>query len=128
MTRIRRAAGHAGAIAALALGATAAATGTAQADATDGAAQRGYEGCPHGAACIYPDASWNADPEHVYWTYGAHPLHNEFGVHRVLNNQTDGATVRLCKGADGTDCGAPGDEFTFGDFDLTPYNSIRLDR
>lgn len=115
------------AAAALTAGGTLAATGSAQADDSPGA-QRGYEGCGHGSACIYPDGSWDKNPEHSYWSYGVHPLHNEVGVHRLFNNQKGGATVSLCKGADGTNCGDPMGEFMYKDIDLTPYNSIRLDR
>lgn len=96
------------------------------------AAQNGvqdYAGCRTGYACIYPNASWNNNtPEHDYYTYGVHQLYEEYGVHRVFNNQTGGAVVRLCYDRAGTNCTTPLYEYAYWDIDLTPYNSIRLDR
>ncbi|WP_340563362.1 hypothetical protein [Streptomyces sp. GSL17-111] len=87
-----------------------------------------YAGCTTGYVCIYPDDSWNnSDPEHTYYTYGVHPLYNEYDFHRVFNNQYGGATARLCVNSNGTDCTSKIGEYTYRDIDLTPYNSIRLD-
>lgn len=90
-------------------------------------AQAQDTGCPEGAVCIYEGASWNGGhPEHVYWSYGAHNLDNEVGVHRILNNQTGGATMRTCTGYNGTGCQGYLHPNTYIDKDLTPINSITL--
>jgi hypothetical protein len=85
-----------------------------------------YAGCATGYACIYPDGSWNSNPTNSYYTYGVHQLYNQFGVHRVFNNQTGGAKVWVCKNTNGTDCTGPITEYTYWDINLTPYNSIKL--
>lgn len=87
-------------------------------------------GCPSGAVCIYPrDQIYWLDPypEAVYWSYGYHNLSNEYGDHWVVNNQTGGATVDLCDGYNGTNC-VQHQNFFAGDYDLTPINSIVLNR
>ena len=102
------------------------ATGTG-AGAAQAAAQATYAGCPAGYVCIYSGASWNdGKPEHKYYTYGAHNLVNETGTHRVFNNQTGGATLQLCTGYNGVDCGYKRGTWTYWDVNLTPINSIRL--
>jgi len=92
------------------------------------AAMRHPHGCPDGAVCIYPrNAGWNNDrPSHVYWSYGYHNLSNQYGIHRIYNWQTGGATARTCTGYNGTGCQGylvPGQ---YIDKDLTPINSITL--
>ncbi|MEI7032369.1 hypothetical protein [Streptomyces pratensis] len=95
------------------------------ADAQD--AQDTYAGCRSGYVCIYPGASWNGNrPEATYYRYGVYNLRNQTGVHRVFNNQTQGATVQLCTGYDGVGCGAKMPTWTYWDVNLTPINSIRL--
>ncbi len=86
-------------------------------------------GCPAGYACIYPrNAGWNHDrPEHRYYSYGYHNLSNEYGVHRVFNNQTGDAVVWYCRGYNGTGgstvlMGSP----VWHDDNLTPINSMVL--
>lgn len=109
----------------LAAGVVTVAGATAQADTLG--AQGIWQGCPVGYVCIYPDASWNNGvPEHKYYTYGAHNLVNEYGVHRIVNNQTGDATVQLCLGYNGVDCGGKMKPGTIRDANLTPINSIRL--
>jgi hypothetical protein len=97
--------------------------------ATNAQADGPYEGCPSGAVCIYPqDAGWNnGQPSDTYYSYGAHNLSNQFGIHRIFNNQYDGATMRTCTGPDGNGCQGYLDEFTYEDIDLTPINSITLE-
>lgn len=91
------------------------------------AAAASTRGCPSGAVCIYPNASWNNNnPEHIYWSYGAHNLSNEYGVHRIYNNQTGGATMRTCTGFNGTGCQGYLRPGYYIDKDLTPINSITL--
>ena len=111
-----------------ALSATAFAGMAGSATADPGTQGENHFGCPYGAVCLYEGHSWNNNtPEHVYWTYGVHQLENEFGPHRIYNNQSGGATAAHCDGADGTDCGKPFDRFTYVDLgDITPVNSIRL--
>jgi hypothetical protein len=104
--------------AALSFGAAATATAATPAGGT-------YANCGYGAACIYAGANWNGTPL-AYYSYGAHKLSNEYGVHRVFNNQYGGTTVRLCTGSNGTGCGSPITEYTYDDVNLTPINSILL--
>ncbi|MEV0210461.1 hypothetical protein AB0H97_35245 [Streptomyces sp. NPDC050788] len=89
-------------------------------------------GCPGGAACIYPQ---NADihtstPTNIYYSYGAHNLSNQLGNHYVLNNQYGGAnaTVQLCTGYNGVNCTITIKLNEFGNYNLTPINSIVLNR
>jgi hypothetical protein len=110
--------------AALALAAGALVTATAtQAQAVT------RHGCPDGYVCIYPEnAGWNNDvPSHKYYTYGYHNLSNMVGVHRIINNQTGGATLQTCTGYNGTGCEGylPGGGWSI-DKNMTPINSIRL--
>lgn len=105
-----------------------AAGASAQASETGALEQGPYAGCDEGYVCIYPNASWNGgSPEHRYYTYGVHTLYNEYGTHRVFNNQYGGATTRLCRNYNGTDCTSKIEPWSYRDIDLTPYNSIRLD-
>jgi hypothetical protein len=86
-------------------------------------------GCPSGAVCIYPqDAGWNGDhPSDVYFSYGAHNLVNQNGMHYILNNQTGGATMRTCTGYNGTGCEGYLPQDWSINKDLTPINSITLE-
>lgn len=88
--RLRR--GLASAGAAVALSVTMA--GGAHASDSPSAEGSPNNGCPYGAVCIYtPEGNANGTPEHIYWSYGIHQLHNEFGRHFVSNNQSGGANV-----------------------------------
>ncbi|MFB6888523.1 hypothetical protein ACFCX4_04305 [Kitasatospora sp. NPDC056327] len=114
------------ATAALALAAAAVTTvGSSGARAADGP----WDGCPYGAVCIYPqDSDTDRPPTDVLWSYGAHNLRNQNGWHWVLNNQSGGAHAHLCTGYNGTGCGydLPAQVAVYAD--LTPINSITLDR
>jgi hypothetical protein len=91
------------------------------------AATTTVQGCPSGAVCIYPNASWNGGrPSHFYYSYGAHNLSNQFGVKRIFNNQTGGATMRTCTGYNGQGCQGYLPAGQYIDKDLTPINSITL--
>ncbi|MCL6672256.1 hypothetical protein [Streptomyces panaciradicis] len=88
--------------------------------------------CPSGAVCIFPQGVNPGDtqttPTNTYWSYGAHNLSGQYGWHWVYNNQTGGAHAHLCKGYNGVNCDgdlAPGVAYWV---DLTPVNSITLDR
>jgi hypothetical protein len=115
--------------AALAMTAAAvAAIGTSSAHASD----RTVFGCPGGAVCIYPQ---NADihtssPTNIYYSYGAHDLNNQFGNHYVLNNQygSANATAQLCLGYGGVNCTITIGLNEFGNYNLTPINSVVLNR
>ncbi|MEV6397009.1 hypothetical protein AB0M39_19850 [Streptomyces sp. NPDC051907] len=98
--------------------------------ATNSQAAAAVHGCPSGAVCIYPqDAGWNNDkPSHFYYSYGAHNLNNQFGTHRIFNNQTDGATMSTCTGYNGAGCEGKLPAFMYIDKNLTPINSITLQR
>lgn len=104
-----------------------AAAGTGSAHASDKPAYN----CPGGAVCIYPQ---NADyktstPTTVFYSYGAHNLSNQVGNHYVMNNQYGGnATADLCYGYNGVDCLDSLGQNVTGWFDLTPINSIVLNR
>lgn len=112
---------------AFAAGAVLATGSTAQAGEVS-VQQSNYQGCNLGYVCLYPNASWNGGiPEHRYYNYGVYKLYDEFGPHRLFNNQTGGATTRLCKNSDGTNCTSKLSPWTYWDIDMTPYNSIRLD-
>ncbi|WP_404961319.1 hypothetical protein [Streptomyces sp. 147326] len=88
-----------------------------------------WAGCPEGAVCIYPQNQNPAvKPTHVFYSYGAHNLSNQFGNHWVLNNQYGGATANLCTGYNGAGCGSRIAAKTGVYADLTPINSIRLNR
>ncbi|WP_406148280.1 hypothetical protein [Streptomyces sp. NBC_01012] len=102
------------------------ATGAAS-QAAESGAQATVHGCKAGYVCVYPGAGWNGDkPTLTYYTYGAHNLVNQFGTHRVFNNQTGGASVALCTGYDGVNCGTKGYPGQYTDANLTPINSIKL--
>lgn len=109
-------------------------TGLTVATGTAAQAAGEYAGCPYGAVCVYPNASWNNNrPSLVFWSYGGHNLSNQFGVKRVFNNQYGGAHAWLCKQYNGANCtpfpkGYPIEMYTYVDYDLTPINSILLTR
>ena len=71
--------------------------------ATPAQAAATFLGCPAGAVCIYNGATPDTgiEPGGYYYSYGAHNLHNQEGVHAVINNQTDGAWVTFCGGSNG---------------------------
>ncbi|MCF1600340.1 hypothetical protein [Streptomyces muensis] len=109
----------------LLVGAGPAAAGGAGADGVRAAAT--VHGCPSGAVCIYPGPSWNNDkPSHTYWSRGVHKLYDQYDKHRVFNNQTDGWTVQMCKGGNGTGCGDKMGPGWYIDQNLTPINSIYI--
>jgi hypothetical protein len=90
-----------------------------------------WDGCPYGAVCIYGqgvEPRDNPNPTNVYYSYGAHNLSNQVGNHWVYNNQYGGASVSLCKGYGGTNCTETIPEGTAVYRDLTPINSIKLNR
>ncbi|MBW5486436.1 hypothetical protein [Streptomyces bambusae] len=88
-----------------------------------------WAGCPYGAVCIYPQNQNPAvEPSHIFYSYGVHKIYNQFGNHWVLNNQYGGATASLCTGGGGTGCGGRIAEGTGVYADLTPINSVTLNR
>ncbi|MEU6775055.1 hypothetical protein [Streptomyces sp. NPDC046759] len=114
-------------------GAAAFATATAAVLAMSGAAHAKpaspWAGCPDGAVCVYPqDQNPAQKPSLVFYSYGAHNLSNQYGRHWVLNNQYGGATASLCTGYDGAGCGSPIAQGTGVYADLSPINSITLNR
>ncbi|WP_052229762.1 hypothetical protein [Streptomyces sp. CT34] len=120
-TMIRRTA----AIAIAGLTLTAVAAGTAAATP----AGDPWAGCPYGAVCIYPQGQDPAaTPTDVFWSYGAHNLSNQYGWHWVLNNQSDGAHAHLCTEYNGGGCNYDMAAQNGVWADLTPVNSITLDR
>ncbi|TWD79372.1 hypothetical protein FB561_0430 [Kribbella amoyensis] len=118
---------------AMAGGALAASVGAgapaAQAAETGGTSAQGgtYAGCPYGAVCVYPNGSWNGGrPSHVYYSYGAHNLSNQFGTHRVFNNQYGGAKAYICLEYGGKNCPTYLAQYHYVDKNLTPINSLKL--
>jgi hypothetical protein len=105
-----------------------AAAGTGTAHASD----KPVYGCPGGAVCIYPEgaAMETSTPTDIFYSYGAHNLSNQYGYHVVLNNQYGGAgaTARLCTGYNGVNCVATIQMNYHVNYNLTPINSIVLDR
>jgi hypothetical protein len=87
-------------------------------------------GCPAGYVCIYPEnAGWNGDrPELKYVRYGTYNLSNQFGTHRVLNNQYDGALLHLCTLYNGyaRDYFVTYPQDAWKDEYMTPINSIKV--
>ena len=84
-------------------------------------------GCPYGAVCVYPDDSWaNGNPTYVFYSYGTHQIYNQYGEHRVLNNQYGGAYVAPAANSDGTDQGLAIQPGHWSDINLTPVNSFVL--
>ncbi|MEY9952620.1 hypothetical protein [Leifsonia sp. EB34] len=84
-------------------------------------------GCASGYVCIYPGAGWNGDkPSHTYYKYGTYNLSNQLGMHRVFNNQTGGAMLRLYLGYNGVTPSTGVGAGHYADINLTPINSIAL--
>ncbi|KOU20564.1 hypothetical protein ADK52_25980 [Streptomyces sp. WM6372] len=109
--------------------ATAAAAVVALSGSADAKPADDWAGCPYGSVCIYPqDQNPAVKPSHVFTSYGAHNLSNQYGRHWVLNNQYGGATASLCTGYDGKGCGSPIAQGTGVYADLGPINSITLNR
>lgn len=96
-------------------------------------------GCRAGWVCLYTDHTnvLSASHPHTdYFNYGFDNFSNVTGLHWIVNNQTGGAPVFLCRSFGGTNCPA------FADADgvkhaylpagfatilnMTPINSIRL--
>lgn len=87
-----------------------------------------YQGCGAGFVCLYPqNAGWNGGhPSYRWLTYGPHNLSNQFGTHRLFNNQTGGAIARNCTGYNGAGCQGAQAANTYADYNYTPYNSVLL--
>lgn len=103
--------------------------GTHAAQASD----RTVYGCPGGAVCIYAEGAVpndNSRPTNIYYSYGAHNLSNQFGYHYVLNNQygSASATAQLCTGYNGVNCVVTLGLNELGNYNLTPINSVVLNR
>ncbi|MFF7155409.1 hypothetical protein [Streptomyces sp. NPDC008139] len=105
-----------------------AAVGTGSAHASDKPAY----GCPGGAVCIYAqNADYTAGhPTDIFYSYGAHNLSGQIGYHTVLNNQygSANATAQLCWQYNGGDCRITLELNDHWSYNLTPVNSIVLNR
>ncbi|WP_323183974.1 hypothetical protein [Streptomyces sp. NBC_01306] len=117
---------------ALAAGALLAGIGLASSGTASAAPAGGpWVGCPYGAVCIYgQDANpWGSPhPTDVYYSYGAHNLSGKYGHHYIVNNQYNGASVSLCSGYNGVGCHPQLPAQNAQTYDLTPVNSITLNR
>ena len=94
--------------------------------------------CPYGAVCVYPRGfSFKPGPEKkngIFYSYGAHNLHHQYGYHLVYNNQYNvngvAAGVTLCMGYNGkgSEFGGPimNDRGWWAPVNLTRVNSITL--
>ncbi len=108
-------------IAALVVGlAATAATTPAHASGTE------WYGCPVGAVCLYEGLLPNPGRILYVWWEGANQMHNVYGDHLLLNNQTDGWVVDICRGWSGNDC-VDTIEMDVGiQTNFTPINSVNL--
>ncbi|MFF8269663.1 hypothetical protein ACF059_20055 [Streptomyces sp. NPDC016562] len=88
------------------------------------AATSAPSGCPSGAACIYRGPGGSGGVTNQYWSRGVHKLYNQYGVHTVFNNQTDGWKFILCHGSNGDNCDWTFYPGAWADVDLTSYNSV----
>lgn len=93
-------------------------------------------GCPYGAVCVYPQNKGlngnHPELDGVFYTYGPHNLHEQYGYHTIVNNQYPDAYLQrpgfeLCIYRDGGRCGP---KYTgvgyYPKFYLSPINSIVL--
>ncbi|HEX6446441.1 MAG TPA: hypothetical protein VF053_15200 [Streptosporangiales bacterium] len=97
-----------------------------------------YHGCPYGAVCVYPAGKgWNGDrPKYFFYSYAGHNIYNEFGTHRIADNQYGSHSAAVCAGYNGTGGlanvygiraeGGPYYYPVYWDVDLTPVNSLDL--
>lgn len=63
-----------------------------------------YHGCPYGAVCVYPaNTGWNNNhPKYEFFSYAGHNIYDEYGTHRVADNQYGGHAWGACAGSNGT--------------------------
>ncbi|MFF2009101.1 hypothetical protein ACFVWY_08515 [Streptomyces sp. NPDC058195] len=123
MKHFKRALAGGAASIALASGLLGATTG--QASAVQAASAK--YGCNSGSACIYPEGEFdyrNSKPTNQYLQAGVHQLFYQEGYHWIFNNQTDGWTIRMCTGSNGTGCDAPIPPGGAVWMNLTPVNSV----
>jgi hypothetical protein len=88
-------------------------------------------GCLSGNVCIWGEGVNPIDNPHPtvqYTAYGYHNLSNQFGYHYVLNNQYGGATASLCYNYGGTNCYKTLAQDQWAYENLTPVNSVTLNR
>lgn len=85
--------------------------------------------CPRGAVCVYRGTTTASSIVYAFWSRGAHNIHNMYGNHLVVNNQTSGWTADAKSGYGG----GGRTIFHFGAvknrtrvLNLTPVNSMVL--
>jgi hypothetical protein len=122
MRKIMRPAG------AIALAAVAAMSVSAATAAAPTSAASSWAGCSSGTVCLYADISWDGGPTDHWVTYGSHNLRNVYGLHRLFNNQTDGAGAYICTGYNGGGSCLRVNAGTLIDDDFTTINSVVLTR
>lgn len=95
-------------------------------------------GCPYGAVCVYPTGTtFNTGPETtngIFYSYGAHNLHSQYGYHLVYNNQYNErglvAGLTFCRAYNGWGGMVSGAVMNhrgwWAPVYLTPVNSITL--
>ncbi|MFD3404163.1 hypothetical protein ACFWUU_25975 [Kribbella sp. NPDC058693] len=59
--------------------------------------------CPRGAVCIR-ETDGHILAKNIFWSFGPHNLSGVIGFHVIVNNQTNNAGFKVCKGYNG---GAP---------------------
>ena len=106
-------------------------SGTAQAAeapaATSDDVTASTHGCPRGAVCIYPGEGWNGgNPTYIFYSYGVHKVYDQWGWHRVFNNQYGRAYASACKNGNGTQCRLPVMPGTWSNVSMTLINSFWL--
>ncbi len=75
---------------------------------------------------IYSNDSWSGGITYKFRAYGIHKIYNQFGTHRVFNNQTDDAGVFLCNDAGCNDISGFLAAGAWDDWNLTPINALEL--
>lgn len=84
--------------------------------------------CSAGNVCLYATATitYESRPTATYYHYGSYNFSNQYGVHAIFNHQTGNAGFQVCRNYGGTACDAPLRGYWYYQYNLTPYNSIRL--
>jgi hypothetical protein len=85
-----------------------------------------WGGCPSGAVCMWSGPP--GDPGHIVavWWDGVYQLNNVYGGHQIMNNQTDGWVVELCRGWYGNNCVFTLAQDWWTGYDFGPINSVYL--
>ncbi|MFD9338090.1 hypothetical protein ACFWBF_27355 [Streptomyces sp. NPDC060028] len=113
----------------MALGTGVLAAGPAQAEATGATGATGATEtvCPSGYACIYHGTTPSSGIRDKWRQRGAYPIYDYWGRHLVVNSQTGGWKIWLCRNTNGTNCDFavwPGHPAVV---EMTPFNSVSIE-